>query len=102
MSYLYFEVTESTERKQEYNDLLAQFAKAVEQGAKFLLRSIQLLQANEKHADHYAPSVIFSLGRHVAEEIDAVSVLLRQGCIAVAHEKRTGVGDTFLPPSGKV
>ena len=76
--YLYFELTD-TERQSEYRNLLGQHSTSIKKAAEYLLRAMQSIsQVDDTLRAH---GVVFLLARHAAEEIDAISVLVAEGCI---------------------
>ena len=82
MSYLYFELNEPEERHQEYRQLLGRHAEGIKKSAEFLIRALQLITAAEREDERHYHGVVFVLARHVAEEVDATSVLVAEGCVA--------------------
>jgi hypothetical protein len=78
MSYLMFELKVSEERKEEYRQLLQLHSLGVQKSAERVLRALQLMRPQD---DLYQHGVVFTLARHVAEEVDAVSILVGQGCV---------------------
>jgi hypothetical protein len=80
MAFLDLEFNESPEQQQKYHDLLRQHSICIRKSVDFLLRALQLMIAVQtKGAGHYH-GVVFVLARHVAEELDAASVLVAEGC----------------------
>ena len=77
MPYLRFELKESEERKEEYRGFLQQYSDFCKCCADMLLCAMELLKPKD---DKYHHGVVFLLARHVAEEIDAISVLAAAGC----------------------
>ncbi len=81
VSYAYFELNESPERQQEYRDLMLQHSIGIKKSAEYLLRGLQLMQAARGKDKQYYHGIVFLLARHVAEEVDAASVLVAEGCV---------------------
>lgn len=78
MSYLLFEINDSPEKAAEYEEYLQVCARGVHGCVKHLLRALQLMSPTSKEYRH---GVVFTLARHVAEEIDAVSILIEKGSV---------------------
>ena len=101
MNYPYFELREPPERQQEYRELLGLHATGIKKSAEFLLRALQLMMAAlTKDGMHYH-GVIFMLARHAAEEVDAASVLVAEGCITPCKSHlrsafEAGVGAEYI------
>jgi len=81
MSYFYLELKDSPERQEEYRELLHQHSTAIKKSVEFLLRALQLMMAVERKDKQHYHGVAFLLARHVAEEVDAASVLVAEGCV---------------------
>lgn len=80
MPYFYFELNEPAERQEEYRDILRQYSLGLRKSVEYLLRASQLMIGLQTINDHYYHGVVFLLSRHVAEQVDAVSVLVAEGC----------------------
>lgn len=80
MPYLYFELNEPENRQQEYSEHLRQYSDACRASAEFMLRAMELMSVSKLHPGKHFPGVVFLLARHVAEEVDAISVLAERGC----------------------
>lgn len=82
MAYLDLELQESPERRREYEECLRLHSSGIRKGVEFLLRAIQLMHSGTQPDDkRQSNAVVFMLARHVAEEVDAVSVLVDSGCV---------------------
>ena len=78
MPYLMFELQCSENRRAEYHDFLRLNALGVRKSAEYLLRALELMAPQGDCNFH---SVVFGLSRHIAEEVDAISILLEKGCV---------------------
>ncbi len=78
MTYLVFEITEPTERRDEYQEFLQLNAQGIQKSAEHLLRVLQLMAPQDKLYQH---GVVFTLARHVAEEVDAIGILMEKGSV---------------------
>lgn len=81
MSFLYFELNEPAETQKQYLAWMELYGSGLQKSAQYLLRAIQLMLANETREGQYRDTVVLLLSRHVAEEVDAASVLVKAGCI---------------------
>ena len=80
MPYLYFKLDEPEGRQHEYNEQLRLYSDACKVLAEFLLRAMELMSVSKSHPGKHFPGVVFLLARHVAEEVDAISILTEKGC----------------------
>jgi hypothetical protein len=78
MSYLMFELQCPEARREEYYDFLRRNGLGIRKAAEYLLRALELMSPPGECSFH---SVVFSLARHVAEEVDAISILVEKGCV---------------------
>ena len=81
MPYLYFELQEPAERQEEYGEILRQHSVGLQKSVEYLLRALQLMMGVQTPNGQHYHGVVFLLARHVAEEVDAASVLVAEGCI---------------------
>ncbi len=79
MPYLMFELQCDDERVAQYQEFLRLNALGIEKSSEFLRRVLQLMTPPQDKCDYH--SVVFTLARHVAEEVDAISILLTKGCV---------------------
>jgi|GEM_PF-2845720 len=80
MAYLHFELNESDDRKQEFKAFLKAYSEACRACAEFVLRALELMSVSQAHNGKFFPGIVFLFCRHVAEELDAISVLAMEGC----------------------
>ena len=78
MSYLMFELQCEEQRREQYREFLRLNSQGVEKSSEYLRRALQLMNP-QGECDYH--SVVFSLARHVAEEVDAILILLHKGCV---------------------
>jgi len=79
MPYLYFQLNEPDERIAEYRRLLCNYSGACRSCAELIVRALELMSVTQPNDGHYFHGVVTMLARHVAEQIDAISVLVREG-----------------------
>jgi hypothetical protein len=77
MSYLKFELNVPEEREAEYREFLRLNSLSIQRAAENLLRALQMMSPQD---GNYYHGVVFTLARHVAEEVDAASILVKEGC----------------------
>jgi hypothetical protein len=78
MPYLVFELTGPPQQIEQYGEFLSWFSCGVQNAARHLLRALNMMAPRDGFHYHGA---VFVLARHVAEEVDAISVLLEKGCV---------------------
>lgn len=54
---------------------------ALRKSVEYLLRALQLMMVAAKSDGQHYHGVVFLLSRHVAEEVDAASLLIAEGCV---------------------
>lgn len=78
MPYLMFELNVSDERRAQHEEFLRLNSLGIQKSSEHLLRALQLMAPQD---DAFTHGVVFALARHVAEEVDAISILVGKGCI---------------------
>ena len=77
--YLYAKLNESEERVVEYEKILEDHSMAIKSGVEYLLRAMQLMAGVDFGDKLQYRGVVLMLARHVAEEVDAASLLMKYG-----------------------